>query len=408
MTQFRILSIGLMVVTAAGAANADVKGAFDTLLKEGILQIGERKFAEAHAKFKQARTVTKATAELDQVSIWTSRALAAEAKVEESRAALRVALKNPSPLLASEMGNNWLKYQPIEPKEAIKFLLDVVKSYGAKDPEPWLVLGKAYVVDQQYLSAIQIYNLLLKNVKKDEVRAFTGLADAYILAGKYQEAHDTMDRASKLLPEHPDVLFYIGRVKERDARLRTRSAIAAHYYQAASQAAKNSPRYAAAAMFAFLNAADTSAAMSVYTAQKGYTPDDSYVLWFQGLDEELGWKIPEAIALYERAIALNPENVYAHYCLARVLLGIGNKSLRLSGVEPPENFRVAPFRNMARGAQEVATIKFLDPSFPHLEALNAVYNTIMERQVSEESMSTEEKKAVQQLLDYSVKMNRYR
>jgi tetratricopeptide (TPR) repeat protein len=397
---------GLLAV--AGVACADVKGSFDTFLNDGIKKIGERKFGEAHALFKQAKAATKATAELDQVAIWTSRALATEGKIEESRAALRVALKNPSGTLAAEMGRSWLKYQPIEPKEAIKFLLDVVKSYGAKDPEPWLVLGKAYVVDQQYVSAIQIYNLLLKNVKKDEVRAFTGLADAYILAAKYQEAHDAMDRAARVHPEHPDVLFYTGRVKERDARVKNRSSIAAHYYQAASNAAKRDARYAAAAMFAFLNAGETTSAISLYNAQKNYTPGDSYVLWFEGLNEELGWKIPEAIALYERAIAANPENVYAHYVLARVLLGIGNKSLRLSGVEPPENFRVAPFRNTARGAQEVATIKFLDPSFPHLEALNQVYNKIMERQIEEESMSSEEKKAVQQLLNYSVKMNRYR
>src|SRR5207248_1367491 len=123
-------------------------------------------------------------------------------------------------------------------RDAIVLLLPVIdekkNGYGAKDPDCWLTLARAYLVDKQYPAAVQIYKLFIKKVKKDDLRAYTGLADAEILAGQFKEANETMDEAQRLFPDNPDVLFYVGRVKERDGRLRNASILAGHYYQNAA------------------------------------------------------------------------------------------------------------------------------------------------------------------------------
>lgn len=409
------MAVALTMSVIAGAAIADVKGAAQTLLEEGANAVAARKFPEAHQKFQAAQKAAPEDQTIqDEATNWIHRALAAEGKVEDARKSLQAALaKRPSPVVAAELGRSYLQYQPVDTKASITFLLSVIDEkkggYGAKHPEPWVALGRAYVLDSQYASAIRIYQLLLKNVKKDELRGYLGLADAYILAGKFKEAEELMNDAQRTFPDNPDVLFYVGRVKERDNRQKNPSVVAAHYYQSAARLANNSPRYAAAAMYAFLNAGDTTSALGLYTAQKARTPEDSYVLWFTGLNEEHVWHMPQAIALYERAIQTNPENVFAHFVLARLYLGVGNKSLRMSrGVEPPEGFRVAPFRNYQRGGQELATLKYIDPSFPGLQGLYDMYNRSMERQAVEQNMTPEQKSAMEQLINYTNKMNRFR
>lgn len=414
MRAYSTLGVALAALIAGSAAGANVKGAARTLLEEGIAAVSARKFTEAHAKFMQSAAISGDAGHQDEVTAWVSRALAAEGKVDEARKSLQAALaKRPSAPVAAELGRAYLQYQPVDTKAAIAFLLSVIdekkSGYGARHPEPWLVLGKAYVVDTQYVSAVRIYRLLLKNVKKDELRGYTGLADALLLAGQFKEAEELMNDAQRTFPDNADVLFYAGRVKERDLRLKNMSVVAGHYYQSASRLAGNSPRYAAAAMYAFLNAGDTTSALGIYNSQRARTPDDSFVVWFDGLNEELVWHMPQAIALYEKAIQLNPENPFAHYVLARLYLGVGNKSLRMSrGVEPPEGFRVAPFRNYARGGQVLATLKYLDPSFPGLQGLLDMYNRALERQALEQNMTPDQKVAVEQLINYTTKMNRFR
>lgn len=340
--------------------------------------------------------------------------LASDGKIAEARAALKAELaKAPSAAVAAELGRNYIQYPPVEAHEAITLLLPVIDAkkngYGAKDPDCWITLARAFLVDKQYPSAATIYRKYIKEVKKDDLRAYTGLADAQILANQFKEANDTMDEAQRLFPDNPDVLFYVGRVKERDGRLRNASILAGHYYQNAARISAQSNRYFAAAMFAFLNAGDTTSALAVYNELRAKSPQDSYVLWFDGLNEELGFKMPQAIALYEKAVSSNPENVYALYVLARLYLGVGNKSLRVArGVEPPEGFRVAPFRNYARGNQLAVQLKYLDPSFPGAQALAEIYNRSLSKQSTEQNMTPEQKVAVEQLINYTVKMNRYR
>ena len=75
---------------------------------------------------------------------------------------------------------------------------------------------------------------------------------------------------------------------------------------------------------------------------------------------------------------------------------------------PPEGFRVAPFRNYSRGGQVLASLKYLDPSFPGLQGLLDMYNRALERQSIEQNMTPEQKGAVEQLINYTTKMNRHR
>ena len=409
----RYATVLVVAALTAAVASADVKGAVQTFLTEGVAALNARNFAEAQTKFKAALGAASTPAEQDEATSWISRALAADNHVEDARGALKAALaKRPSPALAAEYARSLLQYQPVETREAIKFLLPVIDEkkggYGAKDPEPWLVLGKAYVADKQYPSAIQIYHLLLK-IKKDEVRAYTGMADAQILAAKYKDAQDTMDTAMRMFPDNADVLFFAGRVKERDGRLGNASTLAGSYYQSAARAAGGNPRFLAAALFAFLNAGDTTAAQAVAGELHNRAPNDSYAIWFDGLNEEISFHMPQAIGLYEKAVQLNSENAYAHYVLARLYLGLGNKSLRIARtVEPPESFRVTPFRNVARGGQVLATLKYIDPSFPGLQALLDLYDRIQSRSTGAQTLTPEEKHAVEQLINYTTKMNRYR
>ncbi len=378
------------------------------LLEQGTALYEQSKFDEALATFKGAQRSTTVPAEQDLMVIWCARVHTAKGAVEDGRATLRLALKRPSPALAAELGRSLLMNQPTDVKEAIHLLLGAIKSYAKKAEEPWLVLGKAYIIDEQYQSAIQIYRLLIKDVNKKELRAYTGLADAFILTRQYKEAYDIIAAAEKLYPDDPEILFYIGRVKERDTRQRSPASLAASYYQAAAQLAKNSPRFAAAAMYAYLAAREPSSAIEAYNKQKNVTPGDSYVLWFEGLNRELGWKIPEAIALYQEAILKNPDNVYAHYVLARVYLGLGNKALRLSGIEPPESFRVTPFRDSTKGLQEVSIIKFLDPTFPQLGMLRGAYESALSRSDRFNNLTPEQKQSLSKMTSFIVKLNRYR
>jgi tetratricopeptide (TPR) repeat protein len=412
VTTVALLGFSLAVVLGSTMPSDSVEiatPAAQTQVKAGLNAMQEGKYDEAQKSFKAALSATSVPSEQDQIMIWNARARAANGQVEESRALLRLALKRPSPALAAELGRSLLMHQPVDTKEAIHFLTTTAKSFGGKSAEVLIALARAFVVDEQYASAAQVYRRIINQINKKELRAYTGLAEAYILDQKYKDATEIMDAAQKIFPDNPEVMFYVGRVKERDARVKGNSGVAAHYYLAAAQLAKGqTPRFSAAAMYAFLLAQDSPSAIGVYGRQRAKTPGDSFVLWFTGLDEELAWRIPEALKLYQEAIAKNPENVYAHYVLARVYLGVGNKGLRLSGVEPPESFRVAPFVDPARGLQEVSIIKFLDPSFPQLGPLRALYEQSMERQVQSETSTPETAQAVDKLIKYTIKMNKYR
>jgi tetratricopeptide (TPR) repeat protein len=400
-----------LVVLAAGPAAAEIATAAAKVHHTaGLAEFNARKFDAARAAFKKALAATSVKAEQHEITIWITRCQAAAGKVAEARAALKAALKSPSGALAAELGRSYCQHQPVDYKEAIKFLREVCNTYGAKEAEPWLVLARAFVLDTQYDSAIKTYELLLKKVNKKELAAYVGLAEAMVLNRQFQAASDVLhDRALPLFPDHPEILFAIGRVKERDTRLGTRGPrIAAEYYQTAHKLSGGNPRFAAAAMFTLLVSGDTTGALDVFRTQSAKTPQDSFVVWFEGLNVELEWRIPQALALYQRAVELNVENVYAHYVLARVYLGLGNKALRLSGPEPPEAFRVAPFVDHPKGAQEVATIKFLDPSFPLLGPLSTIYEEILNRQTAEQNMTPEQKASVEKLVDYQIKMNRFR
>jgi len=253
--------------------------------------------------------------------------------------------------------------------------LDLTKEVALKDMknvDAWLLYGKALSRTGLNLDAIRAYERVTMVINPKELRGYYGLAEAYLLHGMGLKARNALSSALAINPEAAETYAWMGRAYDRDTSKASNYSAAIKEYQWAYQIDKK-PMYLAHLLFNVIMSESYDVAKT-YRKTLDKAPQDSVKLWLDGLYKELEGDVGGALALHQKAVTMNWENVYAHFSLAHLCAGMPTPGFGPIRGTRVEGWRYTPHRDLQRAAQEISTVRSLDPTFPYTTSLSAKIN----------------------------------
>lgn len=287
-------------------------------------------------------------------------------KGDEARALLaRAGGAHPDVRVVVLTARSYLCWKPIEPDNAMK----VLKPYLAANPhdaEALLEWAHALRESHDYANATRTYDRIIKTSPK-ELRAYYGKVDVALSEKKFKEAEAAAKAAVAVDANQPESFYYLGRVQERRTdKAGAREAAAAHFLHAVDLAGTNT-RYYGPLLFAQMmyEAGDFRTTLD---RLRKLAPGDASVAFGEGLELDSQGKLPEAIAKFQGAIAVDPSHTFAHFALGTELTGHSLASM-FRNVSSRKLLHFAPM-NPSGAYTEYATVRLQDPTFPYMSVID--------------------------------------
>ncbi len=241
-------------------------------------------------------------------------------------------------------------------------LLEQALSLAPRHPEVWTRLGYLALSEGRLGDAIERFDMVVNQLDPRRWEAWYGLARAYIQEEtKAAKARDTMRACRDAGPDVPGNFWMSGNIELATLEPGSEER-AVGYYLYAMGIDDAEPKYKGWAIMAHMLAHRYGAAAPIETALRAQDPGNSFLLVAEGIRWELKGDPVPARDSYQRALAADPVNPWAHWCLANVLLGRGNQEF----VEAARlnTFLYGPFTKPAAAAGHIAAVQRLAPEFP--------------------------------------------
>lgn len=256
----------------------------------------------------------------------------------------------------------YLTYPPTSPDDAMKVLQPFLKA-NKNHLEGMLEWARALRENRNQTAAAQTYDILIRHYPQD-LRAHYGKVDTLISQKKFKDAEAAARAALKIDPKKAESHYYLGKVYERRDDVPSPKETAVSHYRAAVELAGADLKYFAPLMFAQLmyGAGDYKETLDRLRA---LAPGDASVAFGEGLILDTQGKLPEAVAKFQGALAIDPGHTFAHFALGTLYTGHSLSRVFLGS----GRHRTTPRASIASGSgafREYATVRLQDPTFPFM------------------------------------------
>jgi tetratricopeptide (TPR) repeat protein len=319
-------------------------------------------------------------------------------KYQEAKAFLAMRAEKGGPAYRVELARLILMSEPSGAAEAVGLLKDVV-GREPKNKEAWLEYGRALARAGDYTEALRAFEMVTLHLDAKDLRAYHGQVEVFIFRSEFERARRVLWNVLRLNPDAAASYVWLGRTFERDRSQPGNYSRAIEAYENAYRLDHASANHLGHILFNLIVSDNHDLARS-QARRLDKHPGDSVALWHEGLTKELTGDVSAAQALYGRAVATNPANVYARFALAHVYLGEPTPGFGPIRGARAEGWRYAPHRDLRKASTEVAAIKLIDPTFPFLSRLEAAVTESLASEYpvpggSDEGTATRYKKMVE-------------
>ena len=266
-----------------------------------------------------------------------------------------------------ELARLILRCEPDGAAEAAAILKKVV-TREPRNVDAWIENGRALARCGKLNESELAYQTVTVSLAPRDIRAHHGLTETLILKRQFARAIANAMATRGLGPETAESYCWLGRAHDRDRSNPGSYSSANEQYETAYKLDRTQTMYLGHLLFNLIMSDNHSVARS-HARRLNKLPDDSVKLWFDGLLTELEGNVGGAVALYERALAVNPGNVYAYFALANVHMGRPTPGFGPVKGARHEEWRYAPHRDVGKARGELVAIRLLDPTFPFLDTL---------------------------------------
>jgi len=363
------LTFALAISTAPLTAQP-IKGKAGELFVQAQSLMASGQLEKAQTVLREALKVAEGPSDPIVIAGRIAAIQASLGKFEEAKAYLTVqADKTGNSGYKIELARLILQSDPSGAPAAVQILKDIV-SREPKNTEAWIEYGRALARASDYPESMRAYEQVTMHLAPRELRAHYGLVETFILSAMFKRATNAMTAALAINPEAPESYVWLGRTYDRDLSKVGRFAFAVEQYERAFQLDKTQAMYLGHVLFDLIMSDNYDNAKS-YGKRLDKYPSDSVKFWFDGLLKELSGDVAGALTLFQRAVAANPQNIYAHFALAHVYSGEPSPGFGPLRGARTERWRYAPHRDLKKASQEAHVVRLLDPTFPYQSTLLA-------------------------------------
>lgn len=256
----------------------------------------------------------------------------------------------------------YLTYPPTSPDDAMKVLQPFLKA-NKNHIEGMLEWARALRENRNQAAAAQTYDILIRHYPQD-LRAHYGKIDTLLAQRKFKDADAAARAALKVDEKKPESHYYLGKVYERRDDVPGPKETAVSHYKRAVELAGNDLKYYAPLMFAQLmyGAGDYKETLDRLRA---VAPGDASVAFGEGLILDTQGKLPEAVAKFQGALAIDPGHTFAHFALGTLYTGHSLSRVFLGSGRHRSESR-SSIASAGGAFREYATVRLQDPTFPFM------------------------------------------
>jgi len=289
-------------------------------------------------------------------------------KGEEARALLaKAGGAQPDVRLVVLTARSYLCWRPTDAdaaKRVLKSFLD--QPANRNNAEALLEWAHMLRESHDYRNALATYDRIIR-ITPRELRAYYGKVDVALAQEKFKDAEVAARAALDIDASQPESHFYMGKVQERRTDKPGARQTSVSYFQRAAELAGANTRYYGPLLFAQMMYAAGDYAGTLARLKKT-APGDASVAFGEGLLLDSQGKLPEAIAKFQGAIAVDPAHTYAHFALGTLWTGHSLTSI-FRGTSSRSDRRAA-IANPTGTYTEYATVRLQDPTFPYMSVID--------------------------------------
>ncbi|MBI4864683.1 MAG: tetratricopeptide repeat protein [Candidatus Riflebacteria bacterium] len=369
--QLMVVVTALCIVAVTGAWAQKIQGAAGDLYRKAQTEVAAGRLEQAKGILEQALKQAQAQPDAVIIAGTLAQVWAALGKYDEAKAFLTVqGKKSGFSGYIVELARLIMRSEPNGAVEAADLLRAVTQREQA-NVEAWLEYGRALARAGRYEDAMKALERITRSLAPKDLRAHYALAEVYMMRGDFKRGRNILIDALKIDPDAPETHCWIGKAFERDRVLPGADANAVMHYEDAYRLDKASAMYLGHVLFNTVMGYNHAAANGQAKRLQKHS-GDSVALWYDGLKKEQEGDVAGAIKLLQSAVAANPNNLFASFALAHLYCGSPTPGFGIIRGVRLESWRYLPHRNPRQAASELARIKLLDPTFPHVSSLESL------------------------------------
>jgi tetratricopeptide (TPR) repeat protein len=247
--------------------------------------------------------------------------------------------------------------------DAAEPLLVEARKVAPRDPKVWTEWGYLELLRWKLSDAAGRFRKVIDDLDPKSLRARHGLARVLVRQGLFPKARAAMRDAMDLAPHDPENHWMFGNVELADIDTVGSVDRAIGHYLYASGLAPDDLRYKGWALMAHFVARRYGLAATLEATVRAQDPEDPFLLVAEGLRYELQADPAPARDRYLRATELDWYNPWAHWCLANVQLGRGNRELiEVAKLNP---FFYGPVSSPGDASEHLLAVEAVAPEFPY-------------------------------------------
>ena len=298
----------------------------------------------------------------------TAQDLMVRGRSDEARALLKqVGAGHVDARLTILTARTYLTYPPTSAEDAMAVLRPFLKA-NPKHIEGLLEWARALREGHQYPDAVKTYDILIrlnpKDLRPHDMRAHYGKIDTLMVEKKWKPAEDAARAALAIDDKNPESQYYLGRVFERRDDVKNPKETAVAQFKKAVELSGADTRFVAPLIFAQMmyGAGDFKETLDNLRRR---APGDATVAFGEGMVLDSEGKLPEAVAKFQGALAVDPSLTFAHFALGTLYTGHSLSRVFLGSGRNRSEAR-ASVSNAGQAFTEYATVRLQDPTFPFM------------------------------------------
>lgn len=297
-------------------------------------------------------------------------ALLQQGKVEAAEAALAERLASSPNDLDAQLAMARLQFEFAPHADSLDKAqagLEAARKQAPRDPRVWTEWGYLELVRWKLSDAAGRFRKVIDDLDPKSLRARHGLARTLVRQGLFPQARAAMRDALDVAPQAPENHWMFGNVELADIDTVGNVDRAIGHYLYAAGLARGDLRYKGWALMAHFVARRYGLAATLEATIRAQDPEDPFLLVAEGLRYELQADPVPARDRYLRAIDRDWYNPWAHWCLANLWLGRGNRELvEVAKLNP---FFYGPIARPEEAGEHFRAVEVVAPEFPYREKL---------------------------------------
>lgn len=247
--------------------------------------------------------------------------------------------------------------------DAAEPLLVEARKRGPRDPRVWTAWGYLDLLRWRLSDAAGRFRKVIDDLDPTSLHARHGLARCLVRQGQFQYARAAMRDALDVAPHEPENHWMYGNVELADIDTVGSVDRAIGHYMYAVGLAPDELRYKGWTLMAHFVARRYGLAATLEASLRAQDPENPFLLVAEGLRAELKADPVPARDRYLRAVELDWFNPWAHWCLANVQLGRGNRELvEVAKLNP---FFYGPIASPGKASEHLLAVEAMAPEFPY-------------------------------------------